>query len=137
MTERGQLGAAAVETAVLVGVFLIPLLLGLVDISRAIYINIVIEEAAQEGALVAAFEGDVMTSAEVEQRVIDSISFPDLSAPDSTITIWCTAVPRSQVDGSDIVITVDHTLDPLTPFLPDLTLSQSAEAAGLTSCPAP
>lgn len=136
MTRRCETGAVAVETAVLVALFLVPLLFGIVDVGRAIYVNIVVEEAAQEGASYAAFEGDTLTVNDVEKRVIESVSFPDLSDETrATIIVTCDDDPRTEVNGSDVVVSVSYQLSTLTPFVSDFTLVQVADAEGFTRCP--
>ncbi|MGH8951500.1 MAG: TadE family protein, partial [Acidimicrobiia bacterium] len=60
-------GAAAVEMA-FVTMFLLVLLLGIVDVGRAIVANISVRDAVQDGASYFAYTRDA-TAAEVEARV--------------------------------------------------------------------
>lgn len=143
MDRNGERGAALVEGAVVIALLLIPLLLGTIDIGRAIYVTIAVEEAAQEGAVFGAFEGqDLSGTNDVIERVQSSqcdvgesppCGFPDLST-DTTITVTCTDVARTDADGSSISVTVDHQLNLFTPFLPSLNIVRTADADGFTPC---
>lgn len=83
--RRRQRGAAAVETAVL-GAFLIVLLLGIVDVGRAIFTRMALEDAAEEGAAYASLAEGIST-ADIAARVRASVDRPDLSA--ATVTVTC------------------------------------------------
>lgn len=87
--HRRQRGAAAVETAVL-GAFLIFLLLGIVDVGRAIFTRMAIEDAAEEGAAYGSLAEGIST-ADIEARVRAAVDRPDLS----TATVWVTCLEDS------------------------------------------
>ena len=107
--ENRESGASIVEMA-LIAPFLIILAMGVVDLSRALYTDITINEAAQEGAIFASFE--VRTAAEVRQQIINSVHNPDLSGADTVITYSCPSGPQ---EPDEFTITVTHTYPLITP----------------------
>jgi Flp pilus assembly protein TadG len=129
MRWRDDLGAVAVETVFAMVFILVPLLIGVTDLGRALYSSIVVEEVAQEGAMFQAFEG--ASNAAVVDRVRSATSFPDLSA--ATVTSSCTTVVRAGVSGSRVTVTVNYQL--VNFFLPPFNLSQFAVAEGSSPCP--
>jgi hypothetical protein len=122
-------GAAAVEMAV-VSMFLLVLLLGIVDLGRAITTNISLRDAVQEGAMYAAFTKDV-TTAEIDARIRAAVSEPDLST--AAIVVYCEPDPRDLQDGTRVRVDMTYDLDLITPIVGPLlggtmTLDPSAEA---------
>ncbi len=85
MAER-QSGAAAVETAILATLLLV-LVLGVVDVGRALFTRISLEDAVQDGATYAALT-ETADIAAIEARVRAAGSQPDLST--APITVICT-----------------------------------------------
>ena len=130
-------GAAAVEMAI-VSMFLLVLLLGIVDIGRAITTNISLRDAVQEGAMYGAFTG-VITTSDIENRIRASVSEPDLST--ATISVYCETDPRDLKDGTRIRVEMVYDLDLITPIVGPalggtITLQPSAEADRFhDSCP--
>lgn len=120
-------------------VFLVILVMDIIDIGRAIYTNISIQEAAQEGAFYASFEESVTVN-EVKKRVIDSTSSPALTTAE--VTVACSTQTKSKKNGARVTVTVAHDLDLLTPIVGQwwggtLTLTKAAEAERFyTTCPA-
>jgi Flp pilus assembly protein TadG len=116
----------------MVTIFLLILLLGIVDVGRAIVANISVRDAVQDGASYFAYtEG--ATAADVEARVRASVSAPDLSTAATTIEVFCGPDPRDLLDGSRIRVDLTHDVDMITPIMGDalggtITLSPSAEA---------
>ena len=108
-SENRESGASIVEMA-LIAPFLILLAMGIIDLSRALYTDITINEAAQEGAIFASFE--VRTAAEVRQQIINSVDNPDLSGADTVITYSCPSGPQ---EPDEFTITVTHTYPLITP----------------------
>lgn len=111
-------------------VFLFILLTGIIDLGRAIFTNISIQEAAQEGASYAAFE-ETVTVIQIKQRAVDSTSAPTLSTSD--VSVACTAESKSKKNGTRVTVTVSYDLDLITPYVGQwfgggLTLSKAAEA---------
>jgi Flp pilus assembly protein TadG len=124
-------GAAAVEMA-FVTMFLLVLLLGIVDVGRAIVANISVRDAVQDGASYFAYTENA-TAADVEARVRAAVSSPDLSTAATTVAVHCGPDPRDLLDGSRIRIDVTHDVDMITPIVGpllggEITLSPSSEA---------
>lgn len=122
-------GAAAVEMA-LVTMFLLVLLLGIVDVGRAISANISVRDAVQDGASYGAYTRDA-TAVEIRNRVKTSVSSPDLST--ATIDVYCDPVERDIADGSRIRVDLSYNVDLITPIMGaalggSINLSPSAEA---------
>jgi len=128
MRFRDDLGAVAVETVFVTAFILIPLLAGIVDLGRALYVSITLEEVAQEAATFAAFEGG--TVVQTQQRAVDATTFPVLSVADVSRT--CTPVPRFRGAASRVTVNIEFTLDNF--FIPPLTLRQSATVEGTSPC---
>ncbi len=128
MRWRSDLGAVAVETALISAFVLVPLLVGVVDLGRALYVSITIEEVAQEAAVFAAFEGVDLDA--TKAQAIAATSFPVLDVDD--ISAVCTSVSRLRAEGSDVTVNIEYELD--TFFLPNLVLRQSATAEGVRPC---
>lgn len=120
---RMERGAAAVEMAVMM-IFLLPVLIGLIDVGRLIYSHIAVQEAAQEGALLASFD-EAITVAAIEDRVIASTSFPDLSV-DTTILVSCATESRDKAPGAVVTVDVSHVHDMLLPFTGTATIAKTA-----------
>lgn len=111
-------------------VFLVILVTGIIDIGRAIFTDIAIQEAAQEGAFYGAFEPGV-TVAQIEQRAVDSTSSPALTTGD--VTVGCVSETKSKKNGTRITVTVNHRLQLITPIIGpwfggEMELEKTAEA---------
>ena len=122
-------GAAAVEMA-LVTMFLLVLLLGIVDVGRAISANISVRDAVQDGASYGAYTSDA-TADDIRNRVRASVSSPDLST--ATIDVYCDPVARDIANGSRIRVDLSYDVDLITPIMGaalggTINLSPSAEA---------
>ena len=121
--------------------FLLVLLLGIVDVGRAIVANISVRDAAQDGASYFAYTRDA-TAADVDDRVRAAVSSPDLSTGATTVAVYCELDPRDLLSGSRIRIDVTHDVDMITPIVGDflggtITLSPIAEADRFfDNCPA-
>jgi Flp pilus assembly protein TadG len=98
-------GVSAIEFAIVLPLVFI-LVMGIIDISRGLYTLISIQEAAQEGAIYAAFEPGDPT--EVRQRVVESVDDPTIATTDVTVTC-----PSPEV----VAVTVEHDLELLTPVV--------------------
>lgn len=135
--RKPERGAAVVETA-FITIFLLILVTGIIDVGRAIFTNISIQEAAQEAAVYAAFDESV-TVADIAQRAVDSTSSPALNVGD--VQVSCVPVPKSVKNGSRVSVTVSYSLDPITPFvgqwIGSFDLTKTAEAERFyDTCPA-
>ncbi len=113
MRSRSESGAAAVEMAFMT-ILLIWLVLGTVDMGRAISTNIALQEAAQAGVAHASFTEDA-TVATVKQTAIASTDTPSLTPDD--IDVACVPVSRSQRDGARVRVVARHDLNLVTPLI--------------------
>jgi Flp pilus assembly protein TadG len=128
--HRKEHGAAVVEMAFMT-IFLLIMVTGIIDLGRAIFTNISIQEAAQEGAFYGSFEENV-TEAQIAQRVADSTSSPTID-PVNDVTVDCVAATKSKKNGTRVTVEVEHDLDLVTPLVGQwlggsLTLQKTAEA---------
>ena len=130
---RSERGASAVETAFILALFLIPLMLGLTDVARLLFNRIALQEAAQQGAFHYAFE-ETTTSGEVIAQVINSIDSPVLVAAD--VTTSCTNVTRSGANAAEVTVTVTKDIGLLFPLIPGpINLTRTATAERFYPCP--
>ena len=111
-------GAATVEMA-MVTIFLFMLTAGIVDMGRALYAYIGVQDAAQEGAVAGSFD----PNGDIRGRAIDAVEFPDLSAPGSSVVVTC---PAPDV----VAVTVSHDVALITPIIgqwfgPTITLERT------------
>jgi len=128
---RLERGGSTVETAVIMALFLVPLLLGLVDVSRLIFTRIAIQEAAQQGALYYAFEEEVDPVA-VGLHTVAATSTPGLSLQD--VTTACE--PARAGDESIVTVTVSHDVDLVFPVAGGMiTVSADATSRRFQRCP--
>jgi Flp pilus assembly protein TadG len=114
----------------IVSMFLLVLLLGIVDVGRAITTNISVRDAVQEGAMYGAYTAAV-TTADIDARIRAAVSEPDLSA--ATISVYCESDPRDLKDGTRIRVEMVYDVDLITPIVGPalggtITLQPSAEA---------
>jgi len=122
--------------------FLLILVFGVIDVGRVLFTRIAIVDAAQEGAVFAAFEDEVGGTAldrtHIENRTIAAIDSPTIEAADITVTCY--------VDGSGdrtayaIEVMVEHDIDLVTPFLsqiyPQVRIEKSSRSERyLGGCP--
>ncbi len=108
LNERG---AALVETAFLLP-FLIILVLGMVDLGRAIVAHVEIRDAAQEGAMFASFDPDDHT--DTRARVVGATDSPAIVPGNVAVTCNLGAGPG----GEDFVtVTVTHDVTLITPIV--------------------
>jgi Flp pilus assembly protein TadG len=112
--HRNERGAAVVEMAFMT-IFLLILVTGIIDIGRAIYTNISIQEAAQEGAYYGSFE-ETVSEIQIAQRVADSTSSPTID-PVNDVIVDCVTATKSKKNGTRVTVTVDYELDLVTPLV--------------------
>lgn len=112
-------GAALVELA-LVTPLLLLLAFGIIDLGRALYTHVTIQEAAQEGALYASFAPGDQTA--TVQRVLESVQNPALVADEVTVTCFPVLISDpadpgfDPLDFPDVSVRVFHDLDLITPI---------------------
>jgi Flp pilus assembly protein TadG len=139
VTERKRdRGAAAVEMAFMT-MFLIILVTGIIDLGRALYTNISVQEAAQEGAFYGGFE-EVVTKSDIVDRTVGSTGSITLDPTDVIVT--CSAITRGKRNAARVQVDVSYDLNLITPVVGQwlggtLTLNKTAEAERFyTDCPA-
>jgi Flp pilus assembly protein TadG len=139
VTERKRdRGAAAVEMAFMT-MFLIILVTGIIDLGRAIYTNISVQEAAQEGAFYGGFE-ETVTKSDIVDRTVGSTGSITLDPADVVVT--CNAITRGKRNAARVQVDVSYDLTLITPVVGQwlggtLTLNKTAEAERFyTDCPA-
>ena len=123
LTRRDTRGAALIEAA-LVTPLLIVLAFGVLDVGRAFYTQIQMNDVAQEGVVYGAYSpGDV---AAVQERVVGSAT--NLSITTSDVTVTCPLWPEA------IKVSVTTNLKSISPFFfgKTFTLTASQEADLLT-----
>jgi Flp pilus assembly protein TadG len=114
----------------MVAMFLLVLLLGIVDVGRAISANISIRDAVQDGTSYGAYTRDA-TADDIKDRVRAAVSSPDLST--AAIEVYCDLDERDLVDGTRIRVELSYDVDLITPIMGAalggaINLSPSAEA---------
>ncbi|MEA2007724.1 MAG: TadE family protein [Chloroflexota bacterium] len=116
LNEKGQSLTELATTLV----FMLILLAGIVELSRAFFAYIAIRDAAQEGASY----GSVCPSGDIEGRVRDASSNPvDLS--DTTNVTVSVSTTGSGVAGDGVQVTVAHDFHVIMPFLGTIIGSQT------------
>ncbi len=120
-TLVAQRGQGIVEIALVLPVFLL-LVLGTIDLGRAVYTHTVLSNAVRDGCRVAII--DTNTTSQIIQKVVQSAVGVNL--PPSNVTVSGTRTPGSTVTVSAFVV-----FSPITPviqtFVPSpITLSASS-----------
>lgn len=124
-------GAVAVETAVIVSVLLVPLLIGIIDVARLIHTNIIVTEAAQEGALYLAYDENPADVATHVQSSVDPYVWTNFGWSES-----CVPDSRSDGDGGKVTSTVSEDVELFFPFFGDVvSLEKTAEGYRFSPCP--
>lgn len=134
--RRRETGAAVVEMAISL-LLLIWLVLGIVDVGRAIFTDIGLKEAAQAAAHHMAFT-ETATAGSAAQVGVDSTTNPQ--ADPARFTIACDPVTRGGELYGTITVAVEHDLELITPLVGSalggiLTLQETAEAERYFACP--
>lgn len=114
---KNEKGAAAVEFAIVLPIFLI-LVFGVIEFGFALYDKALITNASREGARFAIlFEDPVNSDTDIETRVKSKLNYLDdnpsasdlinLGAPGSTVTV--SVLPATRTTGTDVTVTVNYT----------------------------
>jgi Flp pilus assembly protein TadG len=126
--SRYDRGVALVEAAVIMP-FVILLVLGVIDISRAFFDSAKVQEAAQEGALYASL--NPTDSVGAVARAEETFTDPDFTG---SITVSCPATDQ-------VTVTVSYTFNLITPVIGnlvgstlDLTHSETAQVLTFDAC---
>jgi len=127
-------GASAVEMALLMPILLL-MVLGLVDFGRAVLGHMAIEEAAQEGAMFAAYHGT--DAGDTSTDIVDAVR---LSTTSVAIAVSDVAVACSAKAGGEqlaayptVTVTIATSIAPITPLVSGWLpggIPLSAEASG-------
>lgn len=123
----------------MVMLFLVLLLLGIVDVGRAISASISVRDAVQDGVSFGAYTKDA-TADEIKNRVRAAVSAPDLSP--AIIDVYCDLDVRDLAVGARIRVDLNYDVDLITPIIGPalggtINLSPSVEAERFfDTCPA-
>jgi Flp pilus assembly protein TadG len=105
--DRRRSGQAIVELAIVLPLLLL-LLTGVVDVGRAVFTYIALEDAAQEGSMYAAHEP--LSESAVRSRVRTSSNHNEVTA--ATVSLVCTASP----EPGTVTVTASYDLPLITPI---------------------
>lgn len=117
--ERGQ---SLVETALVLPILII-LMLGVMDLGRAFFVTVALNDAAEEGAVYAAIRQSDQD--EIKIRVVDAAS-QQIPVDPAYISIDTSTV----VVGAPITVTVQHELDLYTPLIQSMLPGQTLLLTG-------
>jgi len=127
--HSGEAGQAIVELA-LVLPLVVMLIFGALDVGRLFNAQIVITEAAREGARVAAVEcalGTTSCTTDVNTRVQSALTGLDLTQSSVTLS------PGPYVSGSPVTVQVDYSISFITPIIGALIPGSPFTLSGATT----
>jgi hypothetical protein len=101
--RRNRQGAAVVEFAVVAPVFFL-VVLGMIEIGRAIMVEQVLTNASREGARVAVLDG--ATAADVKEKVVDYMKSGGLSAATTDMVSITPTEPATAANGTPVTVRV-------------------------------
>lgn len=115
---QSENGAALVELGMLMPLLLM-LALGVADVGRAVLAHLSLEEAAQEGALFAAYHGAEVsdTSDDIVAAVVSSTQTVTIDPAEVTVSCASKLVSDQLSAFETVDVTIAITLEPITPFL--------------------
>lgn len=105
--ERSQRGQSLVEFALTLPIFLL-LVLGTVDLGRAVYIHTALSNAVRDGCRVAIVAGN--SSGQVIQTVVQSAVGVNLPAANVTVS-------GARTPGTTVTVSAFVTFHPVTPMI--------------------
>lgn len=114
---RNKKGQAMVEFALIIPIFLL-LLLGMVDLSRVISANFVLDNAARSAARIGAVSDD---DVKIQSAIDSSTAALDNGSISSSITR----------NGEELTIEIDYSVEILTPIVSNI-LGNSIPISGKT-----
>ena len=120
---KNRKGQAMVEFVLILPVFLL-LLLGMVDLSRVISANFVLENAARSAARVG-----VVSNSDTD--IINAIENGTESLDETRITYIITPSEGTRGSGDELRVEIDYTVDILTPIVSNV-LGNSIPISGKT-----
>ena len=125
MRERGQ---SLVELALLLPVLLI-ILLGLLDLGRAYYVSVALEDMAAEGAAFAAVQPNPGDLSEVQARAAGASTGLVRIEPGAVQVQYPPAIVR----GNPVTVTVPFEFTFVTPFISGFVGDGAIELRGIAT----
>ncbi len=107
---RAQRGQSVVEMALILPIFLLAIL-GVVDLGRAVYTEVILTSAVREGCRAAVIQSN--TNATIIQAVLNAA--PGITLPAGNITISGT-----RTSGSSVTVSAFVVYTPVTPGIQQL-----------------
>lgn len=134
--RHGRRGQALVELAIILPLMLL-LLAGAIDLGRAFYLYIGMQNAAREGAA-HGMANPAVPPASIDEAAITSAARAELGGdPDLDVDVECAPDPDcvaiDDEDGNLLTVTVSHDFNFVMPLIPDLTLRTSSSAVFMLS----
>ena len=111
-TIRNKKGQAMVEFALILPIFLL-LLLGMVDLSRVISANFVLDNAARSAARIGVISND-------DDDIIAAIDSGTATLDAASIAYTITPTEGSRNSGDELTIQIDYTVEILTPIVSNI-----------------
>ena len=127
--QRGERGQAVVELALILPV-IVTLIFGALDVGRLFNAQIVVTEAAREGARLATTECTLSPStcySDVVTRVDNAMT--GLTVSNSTVTLS----PGPYVSGDTVTVQVHYTISFITPWISSLIPGSPFTLSGATT----
>ena len=115
MNDRGT---SVVEMAIVLP-FLLMVVFGLIDVGRAVYTHLAIEEAAQEGSMFASYHGGDMGDSwtQVVDAVVLSTDSVVIDVSDVTVECLAKDLAEQLTEFPTATVTIRHSLPVLTPVV--------------------
>jgi len=114
--RKREAGNAMLEGALVMTIFLM-IMFGIIDFSRAVFAYNSVEFASREGARWASVRG-TQSGQEATAEQVRAFVFTQLvgmNANDTTVAVnW----NNGKTPGSFVTVTVNHTFQPVAPFVP-------------------
>jgi hypothetical protein len=101
--RRNRQGAAVVEFAVIAPVFFL-VVLGMIEIGRAVMVEQVLTNASREGARAAVLDG--ATATDVKNQVVDYMKKGGIPAATTDMVTLTPADPASATNGTPVTVTI-------------------------------
>ena len=125
--NKRQMGQSLVEAALDLPL-VIMLMLGMLDLGRAFFILVELNDAADEGAVYAGI--DYTDTAGIAVRAADSASLVTITSGDVTLT-----GPPSNAVGQPVTVTISISMTLFTPFVSELVGGDEIVLSGRATHP--
>lgn len=102
--RRNRQGAAVVEFAIVAPVFFL-LILGMIEIGRAVMVEQILTNAAREGARTAVLDGAI--ASDVKTKVVDYLKSGGISAATTDMVSLTPTDPATAANGTPVTVKVD------------------------------